>query len=107
MSIARAWYIRCDNCGNPAEVSTESGASARDYAQSFDGFIRRGRRGRRDRPADRPPPVGCVGERPGACCVVGCVGRHPGGKAVRVPDAQMTCAQSGRRENREPREYPA
>ena len=40
MSLARAWYVRCDRCGNPAEISTEDGRNARMLAR-LDGFVRR------------------------------------------------------------------
>lgn len=41
MSISKAWYVTCENCGNPATVSTESPANARVIARSDDGFVRR------------------------------------------------------------------
>lgn len=42
MSIARAWYVQCDRCGNPAEISVEGSKSARDYARVCNGFVRKG-----------------------------------------------------------------
>lgn len=40
--IARAWYVRCDNCGNPGEVATDSAKQAKEYALA-QGFIVRNR----------------------------------------------------------------
>lgn len=39
MSVSRAWYIRCDDCGDPAEISTDSAQEALIYANN-QGFIR-------------------------------------------------------------------
>lgn len=34
MSMARASYVRCDRCGNPAPVSTDGGCTARLIAKN-------------------------------------------------------------------------
>ena len=38
--ISRAWYVRCDLCGNPADISTESAKHARRIARG-EGFQRK------------------------------------------------------------------
>lgn len=40
MPISRAWYVSCDGCGDPAEVSTDSVAEARAIAVR-EGFYER------------------------------------------------------------------
>lgn len=41
MSVAHAWYVMCDLCGNPAEISTESASHARKLAKTEGGDRRR------------------------------------------------------------------
>jgi hypothetical protein len=38
--IARACYVQCDRCGNPAGISTDGAVMARRYARINDGFTR-------------------------------------------------------------------
>ena len=41
MSVSKAWYITCDNCGDPAAIDTKSPKAARQLARTVDGFTRR------------------------------------------------------------------
>lgn len=36
--ISRAWYIKCDSCGAPAEIAVFSSKEAREFAEQ-QGFI--------------------------------------------------------------------
>lgn len=37
--IQKAWYVTCDKCGNPAEISTESRRESRNLAIKVNEFI--------------------------------------------------------------------
>lgn len=39
MAISKACYVICDECGDPAEISTEGADMARSYAKA-QGFVR-------------------------------------------------------------------
>jgi hypothetical protein len=39
--IARAWYVRCDECGNPSEISTDSAKDAKAYARAQGYLVKR------------------------------------------------------------------
>lgn len=39
MTISRAWYVTCNVCRTPAEISTESSVAARQLAL-VEGFVR-------------------------------------------------------------------
>jgi hypothetical protein len=46
MAISNAWYVRCDGCGDPTEISTTSAKEARTLARAYGGYRRKKVEGR-------------------------------------------------------------